>query len=62
MLDMDTNTDLTGQTVRLRRDRRRKWRVIRDEGQYLVIANGTDFNCIRKRVLRRVVVTPNERI
>lgn len=53
---------LEGKTVRLTRDRRRKWRVIEDKGDgYLRIVNGHAFEMRRKRVLRRDVIVDGER-
>lgn len=42
--------NLKGRVVRLRRDRRRKWRVIKHEGQWVTIVSGTGFEVLRKRV------------
>lgn len=43
-----------GTTVVLRRDRRRKWRVVSEQNGYVVIASGSAITeTRRKRVLRR---------
>lgn len=46
-----------GSTVYLRRDRRRKWRVVSVKNGYVVIVNGSATTELRrKRVLRRDVI------